>query len=399
MRRVAKAAAKKTVAKKAVETTAERTMKDISANSERLRRMEKIATRFEGWAPALDVLVPIRSVRSIFVQIDADTKVGGWPIDRVAVIHGPSNHGKTAFVHGLGLSFLKAGHYYAFVDAEYATPEAWLRTLMKGYEKSPTFRALRPSSYEQAVDAVRAFCTAIGEAKAKREIPEDTTGLFAVDSIGKLAPQKLLKTLLKEGAEGAKGSIDGMSGRGAMYKAALNSQWLNELIPLCAQTGTAGILITREIENPDAGPWDRDWKTTGGKNLIFDSSLTVRVVKAGNVTDGTGKDALFYGERHSVQIHKTRVGSKDEKTPTSYFYTSNGMLSDVPAGFDRGRDIFHMACEWGLIEKSGASYVFDCERIGVGEHDAVRRMYTTPELADRLEQELRSKFRLEGQPL
>ncbi len=83
------------------------------------------------------------------------------------------------------------------------------------------------------------------------------------------------------------GSIDGYGGRAAMYKAALNQQWLNELTPLLYHTSTGLVFIGREIQNSDArGPYDRQWKLAGGSGAHFDSSLGCRVTRAAWVKQG-----------------------------------------------------------------------------------------------------------------
>lgn len=377
----------------------------FAGDRDRMQRMHKIAGRFEGWRPATDVLVPVRGVQSVFVQVDSITKIGAWPIERVCLVHGPSNEGKTAFVHGLGLSFLQRGHYYAFIDAEHTTPVTWLRQLMKGFETHPGFVAMRPSSYEDTVDRVRKFCETIGEAKAKRELAEDTSGLIVVDSIRKLSPKRLLDTLFKEGsAEEGRGAfgrkkkaagVDGMSGRAAQYKAALNAQWLDELVPLVAQTGTSVVIITRETEDTEADIFSsKDFKIAGGKALIFDSSLVCRIVKVGNVVDGTGKEQKLYGERHAVEIHKTKIGTKDERTPVACFHTSNGKL--VPAGFDRARDVIEIGIDAGIVEKSGSWYSHDGERLGQGEHAVVKTLTNDPERLRRIEEDVRRCFPVES---
>ena len=369
----------------------------FAMNRDRLRRMEKVATsRFgEKWRPATEVLVEVRSVQTIFPGIDAVTRVGGWPIDRFGLLHGPSNEGKTEFMFGLGASFLQRGHFYAHIDAEYTTPARWLRTLLGVHAANPCFRALRPRTYEETVDAVRMFCEAIGEAKAKGEIEPDTTGLIGLDSIRKLVPKALFERLAKEGADGeAKGEgrhkkkpggVDGFGGRAAQIKAALNAAWVDELIPLLAQTGTAMIVIARETADDDA--FGQGFKVGGGGALYYDSSLVARIQRASYVRDGTGKDAPLYGEKRSVEIHKTKVGGKDERLPEAYYHTSNGML--VPEGFDAARDLLMVGRDFDIVTAAGSHVSWGKVKLGNGEHAAVRKLYANPTLLAGLEEQVR----------
>ena len=379
---------KKKVAAKAEEKKPAKVIAQaVSGTVDRLNSLYQVSKRVKGFRPAMEVLTKVRAHPTIFPLYDRATGVGGHPIERIAMIHGPSNHGKTAFVHGLGLSFLRAGNFYAYIDAEFTSPEDWLRTLMRQYADHPGFLAKRPKSYEDTVDSVRDFVNTIAEAREKGEIESDTTALVVVDSIRKLVPEGLLKKLLK-----GDGGLDGASGRGAMMKAALNAQWLDELVPLLYHTKTALVFIAREYDTtPDAyksvEPGEgKDYKVGGGKGLIFESSVVGRVTRTW-VKDGTGESARVIGERHCVEITKTKVSGKQHKVERGYFHTSNGLL--VPAGFDRARDVLELALDAGVVQQSGSWFSFDGERIGNGTSAAVKALTSNEALLDTIEGEAR----------
>lgn len=322
----------------------------------RLNALAGVAKKFESWKPAGEVLTKVLAHPTIFPSIDKATGVGGWPIQRVTLVHGPSNHGKTQLVHGLGLSFLRAGNFYAYVDAEYTTPVTWLAQLMEGEEQNPGFVAQRPKTYEETVEGVREFATNVSKAREAGDIPEEVTGLIVVDSIRKLVPQKMLDKILK-----GEGGMDGMNGRAAMMKAALNAQWMDELVPLLYHSNLGMVIISRETEKqqeagtiklnePGAG---FDYQVGGGKGLIYESSLVCRVTRSW-VKDGAGETARTVGERHKVSITKTKVSGKTDKVINGYFHTSNGLLT--PEGFDLARDVFEMGLETKVIEQTGAWY-------------------------------------------
>jgi recombination protein RecA len=354
-------------------------------SADRMKALEAVAADFKSWRPAREALERVRSVRTIFPQINAGTRVGGWPIQRITVVHGESNHGKTAFVHGLGLSFLLAGHYYAYIDAEMTTPADWVEKLMGRMAESPAFRAMRPRSYEETVDAVRAFVETIATARLKGRLPADTSALIAVDSLRKLVPRRLMDKILKEGAGSKKGSVDGMSGMAARYKAALNSAWLDELVPLMAHTNTAMVIVGREAENDD--PFSEDWKLTGGKGLQYDSSLTCRVERGAWVKRG---DEVV-GERLRVRIRKTKIAGKDNKIVDCYVHLSNGVM--IPEGFDRARDVFELALKCGAIEQKG-SWFSSCDtgESWQGENAAVLALTEDREGLARMEAEVERRM-------
>jgi RecA/RadA recombinase len=361
---------------------------DAAGSVDRLNSLYKVSKRAKGFQPAMEVLTKVRAHPTIFPLYDRATGVGGHPIERITLIHGPSNHGKSAFVHGLGLSFLRAGNFYAYVDAEFTSPEDWLRTLMKQYAEHPGFLAKRPKSYEDTVDSVREFVNVIGEAREKGEIDPETTALVAVDSVRKLVPEGLLKKLLKGDA-----GMDGASGRGAMMKAALNAQWLDELVPLLYHTKTALVFIAREYDTtPDAykavEPGEgKDYKVGGGKGLVFESSIVGRVTRTW-VKEGTGETARVVGERHMIEITKTKVSGKQHKIERGFFHTSNGTL--VPAGFDRARDIIELALDAGVIQQGGSW--LSCPSVGErwqGISAAVKMLTGNEALLDTIEGEAR----------
>lgn len=372
----------------------------VAEDRSRLDAIAKVAEGMANWRPAKAELREVRAVPTIFPQVDRITRVGGWPIDRFALVHGPSSDGKTVFVHGLGLSFLRGDHFYGYVDAEHTTPVSWVHKLLGDFASHPGFRAARPTTYEATVDASRSFCESIGNAKEHGALPPDTTGLLVIDSIRKLVPKKLLDKLMKEGSDaaavdakgrkkrGAPAGVDGFGGRAAQIKAALNAAWLDELVPLLAQTGTAAIFIARETDDMEAGPFSRrDFKIGGGKALVYDSSLQVRIVKEGTVRDATGGPVV--GERHMVEIWKTKVSARTDAIPTGAFHTSNGVL--VAEGFDRARDVLDLALDVGMFTMAGSHVRWGKIEVGHGLGAAVVKLTDDPILLDRVEQELRER--------
>lgn len=392
--------------KRAAAQPAEESAADVvpgPPSNERRRQLAEIAKDFAsgGWLPARESLTAVRAVPTIFPQVDRGTRVGGWPIDRIGLVHGPSNEGKTTFVNGLGLSFLQLDHFYGLVDAEYTTPITWLRKQMGIYADHPGFVALRPTSYEETVAAVRRFATRIGEAKAKGQVPEDTTGLVVVDSIRKLVPEGILSKILKEVKEGKlKDGVDGNRGMSGAIKAAMNAAWMDELVPLMGQTGCALVMIGRESQDRDASARDRsfgnDWKLTGGGALFFDSSIVVRVERAswvyekeGKLADGE-KPGRIFGERHIATIRKTKVEGKEDKVVKTYFHTSNGV--HVPEGFDRARDVLELALGYGVAKQAGGGWILWGKRRWQGRHAAVKKLHEDAAMMGDFEATVRECF-------
>lgn len=373
----------------------------FTANRERFKAVANVAGQFDKWRPATEVLTRVQAVPTIFPQLDVATRIMGWPVSRFGLVHGPSGEGKTAFVLGLMLSFLQRGHFAAFIDAERTTPVDWVEVLMGEVATYPGFRALPlpNNSYEEARSGVRQWAEVIGNARAKGDLPDDVTGICVVDSIRKLVPKNLWDKLSKELAADAddkpkKGrraqkpkGIDGAGGRAAQIKAALNAQWMDELVPLLADTRTSVVVIARETDNDSIEFGADDFKVGGGKALNYESSLRARVQS--DYLKHPDDYNLFVGNRHMMEVYKTKVGGRVERRPRCFFHTSNGILS--PAGFDLARDVLELAKNVGVVKQAGSSYRYDGKSLGMGELKALDKLRADYDLMHQIEMEARNK--------
>ncbi len=371
----------------------------VGVRDKKLDALARVAEQMGGWGAAEEVLRPVRAVPTCLVQLDRATQVGGWPIDRVGLISGPSGDGKTVFQLAIHKSFVARQHFVGFIDAEFTTPQDFVemifgRELWSNPYRKYLYRTLRPRTYEEAVDVVRGFCKTIEssrepEEKAKKgkkkqeggPLSSETTGIVTVDSIRKLVPDRLMEKISQFGAQGEKGSIDGMSGRAAQYKAALNSQWLDELTPLTYHSGTALMFIARETEDAEG-----EILVGGGKALYYDSSMVVRVTAAPLwIKD----EKRVVGTKHQCTIRKTKVASTTTEHARFNFYSSNGAWA--PKGLWPERDVLELARFFKIVELSGAWLSFGGEKWN-GEARALSALKEKPELFADLEREVRSKF-------
>lgn len=368
---------------------------------DRLEAMQRVMSLTSAWKPAGEVMECVEAVPTIFPQYNVKTRVGGHPNNRVCLVHGPSGHGKSAFCLGLGLSYLLKGHFFGFVDAERTTPRDWVERLMGDAFNRPGFGVLPSSSFEAVRDGVKNFVETIGNAREKGELPKDVRTLIVVDSIRKLVPNKLMKALDKEIDSDNKfsGGMDGMRGMAGMYKAALNTVWMDELVQLLADTKSTMSIITRERPNPNAEEYDEeDYIIQGGGGLVYDSSLRLRVThnrirdpEAKKEGSGVSKGAVL-GERCSVGIHKSKIGEVLENVPRANFFLSNG--KGAPFGFDRARDVLEMAQEVKVIEMTGGAwYRWGEEKLGQGEIKALDFMRANPDMLQEIEQRTTAAMR------
>jgi recombination protein RecA len=373
---------------------------------DRLTQLTRAASAFKGFRPASEVLTVVKAVPTCFIQVDHATRVDGWPIERFTMGHGPSNHGKTLFAAGLLKSFLASDNYALHLDAERTSPITWFEKLL-GHDLAhhPGFFAQRPDTYEGVIADVRNFLNTLIAQKEKGNLAPDTTAIIVVDSLRKLVPKDVLKEILaaeKDGTFAAKGG-DITSGRDrkAQIQAKMNAGWMDEIVPMLEKAGAGMFAIGREMQDPDANQWAKkfgnDYKVGGGGAIFYDSSLVVRIERAGWVQYQKGKDdekKVVYGERHRVTIKKTKVAGKDDKVAVGYFHSSNGVLT--PEGFDHARDVLELGVRLEVIDKSGAWYAFEGERIAAGEHNAVVALTDNPELQARIALETRRAFKTQA---
>lgn len=367
--------------------------------------MGAVAADLKTWRPQVEVLKEVEAVPTIWPAYDRLTGVGGHPTARLSVVHSPSNMGKSTFALGLGLSFLQRGHFFAFADAERTTPQTYVRQLMGEHAEHPGFSALPISTYEQARASVREYCEAISTARLKERIPPDTTALIALDSIRKLVPEKLWAELAKAvkadteddpkkrtskfgGAKKSKG-VDGFGGRAGQLKAAMNAAWVDELIPLLADHRIAMLIIARETVEEGEGFFAEEIVTVGGGVAInYDASLRLRMLRdfVHEQLDSEKKELV--GERVRVHVMKTKISSKETRTPSACFHVSNGRL--CPEGFDFARDCFELGLELDIIEQSGSNYRFQGEMVGRSARLALEKLHTDTGLLHALQLAVRA---------
>ncbi len=331
----------------------------------------------------IEAITPSRRAHATCISVDSPDRT--FVTKDFIVTH------NTSFSLGLLRSFLARDHFALLIDAERTTPIDWCEKMMGPLADHPGFLAKRPTTYEDTILEVRNFLNAIATARAKGKIPDDTAALIVVDSLRKLVPADVMKEILSDKDE-TKAGRD----RGAQLKAKMNAAWMDELTPLL-EAGQAGfIAIAREMQDPDADMWARkfktDYKIGGGSAIYFDASLVMRCERAEWISHGEGKERQVYGEKTRVTIKKTKVAGKDDKVAVGFFNTSNGVL--IPEGFDAARDLLQLGERLGVVTKKGSSLCFDGERMGSGEHAAVKMLTKDPDRLAQLDAAVRASFAL-----
>lgn len=363
------------------------------------KKLDALGARFARFKHATAALHNIWAVPTRFSQFDWATRFGGWPTHRSVVIHGPSNEGKTLFGLGVTGDFVEQGHFGHWGDAERTTTPKWIAELLGQHVlDSPRFYASRPETYEKFVDEVRDFHHAVRDARKHGEVPQTTTALTFLDSLRKLVPEDIMRKITAAGASGDKGSVDGMGGRAAQIRAAMNAAWMDELVPLIDDCGTSFATIARESEDPNADQWARkfgtDYRLQGGKAVVYDASLRIRIQRDSWIPLGTSEadKKVVIGERIKGTIFKTKIGGKEDRAAVFYFHTSNGRTS--PYGFDRARDVVELALKIGVLTQDSARYRWPSRGGGSwnGRENMIRELRDAKDDLAMLETECRGKF-------
>jgi hypothetical protein len=368
-----------------------------------------VAKEFDAFRPASSVLREVRAVPTCFIQFDHATRVGGLPVDRFGLVHGPSSEGKTTFCIGLLGSFLVLEHLARLIDAERTTPFSWPRKFIGPPASTWRFGALRPETYEACQQTVRADLVKLRKLRAGGHVPEWMTALYVLDSFKKLTPEGFFDKITKA-ADGKaqkdrrgkekKIGFDGASGRAGQLKALYNAAWLDELTALLDDCGAGFLAITREteeIETQGFNAGEITIKIQGGKALIYDSSYVIRVTKEGDVYDreydkaGDNSDRQLLGEKFAFAFEKTKVSGRKERRTIGHFHVSNGNL--FPEGFDRPRDVLELAERFEVVRQGGGAWLqWGRQRLAQGRLKALERLWKEPDTLALLEAECRERF-------
>jgi len=278
------------------------------------------------------------------LSLDAALGVGGLPRGRVVEIFGPESSGKTTLALHVISEAQHRGGMAAFVDAEHALDAAYAQKLGVDIDN---LLVSQPDSGEQALEIAEVL------------IRSGAVDVLVVDSVAALVPRSEL--------EGEMG--DAQMG----LQARLMSQALRKLTAIVAKSKTCLVFINQLREkigvmfgNPET--------TTGGRALKFYSSVRLDIRRIASLKEG---DAII-GSRAKVKVVKNKVAPPFREAEFDILYGE---------GISKEGDLLDLGVDHKVIEKSGAWYAIDGERMGQGRENA--RQFLRDNLDVRLEVENR----------
>ncbi|MEI9977917.1 MAG: recombinase RecA [Edaphobacter sp.] len=298
-------------------------------------------------------VVPISVISTGSISFDAALGVGGVPRGRVIEIFGPESSGKTTITLQIIAEAQKAGGLAAFVDAEHALDPAYAAKLGVDIDN---LLVSQPDYGEQALEIVEAL------------VRSNAIDVLVVDSVAALVP---------------KAELDGEMGDSHMgLQARLMSQALRKLTGTVSKSRTCLIFIN-QIREKIGVMFGNPETTTGGKALKFYSSVRIDIRRIGAVKDGD----TVVGSRTKVKIVKNKVAAPFRDAEFDILYGE---------GISREGDILDLAVLHNIIDKSGAWYSYQGERIGQGRENVRAFLKENKDVFARVDAELRKKLGISG---
>ena len=313
--------------------------------------VEEIAEKFgEGMLMKLGDIkkVDVEAIPTGAISIDIALGIGGVPRGRVIEIYGPESSGKTTLALHISANAQKAGGSVAFVDAEHALDPEYAKRLGVNIND---LLVSQPDNGEQALDIVETL------------VRSGAIDVIVIDSVAALTPQAEI--------EGDMG--DHHVGR----QARLMSQALRKLTAIVARSNTVVIFIN-QIRMKIGVMFGNPETTTGGQALKFYSSVRIEIRRSAQIK----KQDEVVGNRVKVKIVKNKVAPPFRTAEFDIMYNE---------GISRTGDLIDTGVKFAVVTKTGNTYTFEEERIGVGRENAKKYLAENPKMMEKITLEILKK--------
>ena len=309
-----------------------------------------------GQQEALDV----EAISTGSLSLDLALGIGGLPKGRIIEIYGPESSGKTTLALQVVAEAQKAGGLCAFVDAEHAMDPAYAKKLGV---KTDELLISQPDTGEQALEITDTL------------IKSGSVSVLVVDSVAALTPKAEL--------EGEMGDHHvGLQSR-------LMSQALRKITGSVSKSNTMVIFIN-QIRMKIGVMFGNPETTSGGNALKFYSSVRMDIRRIGAIKD---KDQVI-GNTTRVKVIKNKVSPPFKVVEFDLMYGK---------GISKVGELIDLGAKADVIEKSGAWYAYNGEKIGQGKENAKSYLEKNPKIAEEIEKIVREKAgmiakEMEGNP-
>lgn len=290
----------------------------------------------------------IEVIPSGSLLLDEALGVGGYPKGRIIEIYGPESSGKTTLALHAIAEAQKMGGIAAFIDAEHALDPTYAKNLGVNIDE---LWISQPDNGEQALEITESL------------VRSGAVDIIVVDSVAALTPQA---------------EIEGDMGDSHMgLQARLMSQALRKLTGILSKSNTT-IIFINQIRMKIGVMFGNPETTTGGNALKFYASVRMDVRKADTI--GKNSDDIS-GNRVRVKIVKNKVAPPFKKCELDLMFGT---------GISYVGSVLDAALKYDLIEKSGAWYSMNGEKIGQGRDKTVEYLENNPDIVKDLDQKLRA---------
>ena len=300
-----------------------------------------------------DVAKDIEVVSTGSLGLDLALGVGGLPRGRIVEIYGPESSGKTTLTLQVIANVQKNGGTAAFIDAEHALDPQYAQKL--GVDTSELLLS-QPDNGEQALEI------------ADMLVRSGSVDCVVVDSVAALTP---------------KAEIEGEMGEPQMgLQARLMSQALRKLTANIKRSNTLVIFIN-QIRMKIGVMFGNPETTTGGNALKFYASVRMDIRRVGSIK--RGEEVI--GNETRVKVVKNKVAPPFKVADFDILYNE---------GISRHGEIIEMGVAHRIIEKSGAWYAYNGEKIGQGKDNTREFLKENPALSDEIEAKIREAVGIAG---
>lgn len=291
----------------------------------------------------------ISTIPSGSLALDVALGVGGYPRGRIVEIYGPESSGKTTVALHAIAEVQKQGGTAAFIDAEHALDPLYAQNLGVNIDE---LLLSQPDTGEQGLEIADAL------------VSSGAIDIVVVDSVAALVPRAEI-----EGEMGA--SHVGLQAR-------LMSQALRKLSGSINKTKTIAIFIN-QIREKVGVMFGNPETTPGGRALKFYATVRLEVRRAEQLKNGTD----IVGNRTKIKVVKNKVAPPFKVAEVDIVYGE---------GISQVGELLDMAVEKDLVDKSGAWYAYNGERIGQGRENVKKYMKEHPDMVTEISEKVRAAY-------
>ena len=329
-----------------VKTSTDKTLDQVLADIEKQFGKGSVMKLGENEHRNIDV-IPSGSL-----SLDINLGIGGYPKGRIIEIYGPESSGKTTFALHAIAEAQKAGGRAAFIDAEHALDPQYAAKIGVNIDD---LLLSQPDNGEQALE----ICEAL--------VRSGAISIIVIDSVAALVPQAEIEGEMGDSHVG--------------LLARLMSQALRKLSGVISKTNTIAIFINQLREkvgvmfgNPETTP--------GGRALKFYSSVRLEIRRSEQIKNGT--DVI--GNKTNVKVVKNKMAPPFKNCVVDIMYGE---------GVSKEGELVDLASEAKIIEKSGAWYSYNGEKLGQGKENVKELFKTNTKLRDEIEKKVRAHYDIE----